>query len=123
MKNKTKKISVFVLIAIYSIAIYGVNNSKIHSDFKYNQLTSQEKVISNFSNTLLYHTSQSEKLITNFNNLPEPTVKNHFTGLEATLSINEQLFKTKFSQHTISTKGVLINYRKSDIIFPFHYFW
>ena len=123
MKNHIKILSVIGLTAIYCIAIGAVNTSLIHSDISFNKSSSQEKVISYLSEKFFLHTSHSESSIKDYNNLPAPNFKNQFSGIWAILKANEQLFGSEFSRYTIFTRTILINHRKSDIIFPFHYFW
>lgn len=123
VRNKIKIVIAFVLIAIYGFAIKSLNNSPIHSEFNINHASSQESVISNFSKNLFCHTAPPESFVNNCNNLPTPNLKNQIVGLFAILNLKEQLIESAFSQHTHITRNILINHRKSDIIFPFHYFW
>jgi hypothetical protein len=123
VKNHFKILNVILLTAIYCFAIGAVNNSLIHFDFSNNKSSSQEEAISYISEKLFLHTSHSECSVKDYNNLPAPNFKNHFTGLWAVLKAKEQLYGSEFSQYTTFTRTILINHRKSDIIFPFHYFW
>jgi hypothetical protein len=111
------------LTAIYCFAIGVVANSYAYSDGQKYPTSSQEKFISDFSAKLFYHSSKSESSANNFNNLPDPKLKNPTAGFWATVKATEKLFETSFSQYTFFSRKILINSRKSDIIFPFHYFW
>jgi hypothetical protein len=111
-----------ILTAIYCFAIGAVNNPLSHSDFS-NSTSYQEKAISDFSANLLYPTSQSESSVNNYNNLPAPSFKNSNNRLSAISNTSEQLFETAFSQYTNISRNFLIHNRKTDILFPFHYFW
>lgn len=119
VKSSNRILSVVFLIAIYCFAISVITKSFAHSDFQNKQTSSQEKIISDFSTKLFCQTSQSESSVNNFNNLPTPNFKNSFTVVKVT----EQLFETEFSQYTFFSRNILTSYRKSDLIFPFHYFW
>jgi hypothetical protein len=123
VKNKIKKLSVLILAAIYCFAIGFVTKSLNYSDFGNKQQASQESSFTVFSSKLFCHTSQSESSVNIFNNLPASSFKNPFSGLWAISNTTEQLFKTAFSQYANIARNFLIQHRKTDIIFPFHYFW
>jgi hypothetical protein len=123
MKKNIRILSVIFLTVIYCFAIVAVANSLTHSDNPNNPISSQENIISDFSVKLFYQTSQSESSGNSFKNLPVLNFKNPFTGLWAIIKITEQFLETEFSQYKYFARNILINHRKSDIIFPFHYFW
>lgn len=123
MKSSFRILSVVFLTAIYCFAIGVVTKSLAHSDFNNNSTTSQEQYFSDFSTKLFCHTSQSESSVNNYINQPVPSFKNPLNGLWAIAKITEQLFETAFSQYSNISRNFLIQHRKSDIIFPFHYFW
>ncbi|MBN2892969.1 MAG: hypothetical protein JXL97_13965 [Bacteroidales bacterium] len=123
MKNKIRILSAVVLTAIYCFAVGAVKESLTHSDFQNNSTTSQEQYFSDFSTKLFCHTSQTESSVSNINNLPAPNFKNSINELWTIAKTTEHLFETAFSQYTNISRNFLIQYRKTDIIFPFHYFW
>lgn len=123
MKSNIKTLNVVFLTAIYCFAIVFVAKTVAHFDFKDISTSSQEKITSDFSTKLFCHTSQSESSVNNINNLPTPNLKKPFNGLWVITKTIEQLFETAFSQYTNISRNFLIQHRKSDIIFPFHYFW
>lgn len=57
------------------------------------------------------------------NNFPPSTLKNSFSEFLAIVKITEQFFANEFVQYISISKNFRINYRKANIIFPFHYFW
>jgi hypothetical protein len=123
VKNHIKILSVIGLIAIYCFAIGAVNNTVFYSDISFTKSSSQENVIPDLPEKIFLHTSNSEISVKDCNNLPVPKFKNYFTGLEAFLKATDLLYGSEYSQYTTFTRTFLINHRKSDIIFPFHYFW
>ncbi len=123
MKSNLRSISVVFLTAIYCFSLGIVTKSFAHSDFQHESTVSQEKFIADLSLKQFCHTSQSESSINNYNKLPTPNFKNLFTGFWGIIKSSEQFFDAEFSQYKIFSRNNLINYRKSDIIFPFHYFW
>lgn len=123
MKSRSRILSVVFLTAIYCFAIGVVTKSVAHSNFQSNSFASQELYFSDFSTKLFCHTSQSESSVNNNINQPVPSFKNSFKGLLALAKTKELLFESVFSQYNNISRNFLIQYRKSDIIFPFHYFW
>lgn len=123
MNSNFKIVSVAVLMIIYCFAIGIVRESRTQFDVQSNSSTSQEKFFSDISTTLFSHTTQFEGSISNFNNLPNPSFKNPFSGLWTITRCSEQLLLNTFAQYTNSSRNFLIQHRKTDIIFPFHYFW
>lgn len=57
------------------------------------------------------------------NNFPPSTLKNSFSEFLTIVKITEQFFANEFVQYISISKNFRINYRKANIIFPFHYFW
>jgi hypothetical protein len=123
VNNSIRILGVVFLTAIYSFAIGVVTKSLAHSDFNINSTTSQEQCFSEFSIKFFCHTSKFESSVNNYINQTVPCFKNPFNGLWAIAKTTEQLFEIAFSQYTNISRNFLIEYRKSDIIFPFHYFW
>lgn len=123
MKNTIKILSAVVLIAIYCFAINTATKSINHSNFQHNSNSTQEKYFSDLSTKFFCHTSPPESLVENYNNQPNSSFKNPFNGLWVKIKTTEQLFKTTFSQYINFSINFLIQHRKTDIIFPFHYFW
>lgn len=120
MKNSIRILGATVLLAIYCFAISVVTTSLSRSQF---QKIDQDKYFSNVTSNLYFHTSPSESSVNNFTNFASPVFKNVYTGLWAIVKAIEHVSEAEFSQYTITSGNFLINYRKSDIIFPFHYFW
>lgn len=123
--NSIRVFSVICLMTVYCFSIGVVANSFTYSDFQSKQFSSsQEKIVSDFSTNLFLHASQHENSVNNLNNFPAPTFKNHSHEYWAIAKETEHLFNTEFSQYITSfSRNILINYRKSNIIFPFQYFW
>ncbi|MDD4149768.1 MAG: hypothetical protein PHE33_07050 [Bacteroidales bacterium] len=123
MKNDIRKSSVLVLIAIYCFAIGIVTTSINHYDVQTAQTTEQEKFLSTVSVNLYCHTTQLESSVSNLNDLPSPNFKNPFKNLWAFNKTVEQFFELAFTQYEFFSINLLIRYRKTNIIFPFHCFW
>lgn len=118
-----KILSVVFLTAIYCFAIGVVTQSLAHANFKDKSASSQEKIISEISSKLFYHTSQTESSLNSFNIFSFKNFKNPFIVFSPLVINTEELFCSEFSQYFSFSRNILIKYRKSDMIFPFHYFW
>ena len=123
MKNDIKKTSVLVLIAIYCFAIGVFTTSINHYDVQTAQTTEQEKFLSTVSVNLYCHTTQLESSVSNLNDFSSPSFKNSFKNLWAFNKTVEQFFEFAFTQYEFFSINLLIRYRKTNIIFPFHCFW
>lgn len=123
VNNNIRILAATLLTVIYCFSIDTVTNTIAHYAVADHLNTSQEKIISEFSSKLFCHTTQSESSLNNLNNLPAPTFKNPSIEFGGVSIAAEQLFNSEFAQYTSCSGKILINYRKSDIIFPFHYFW
>jgi len=71
----------------------------------------------------LYDFSQTKTSVNPFNNnLPTP-IKNQFNKIWSVIKYAEQFVFNKITQHFITDSDFLIPFQKTDIIFPFNYFW
>lgn len=123
MKSKFGIFSVFFLTAIYCFAMGAATNSFAHSELDNKTRSSQEKYISDLSNKLFCPSQQSESSIETANKLPPLDFKKNTSGFVLPVGTREQFFGAAFSQYSRLYRNFLINKRKSDNIFPFHYFW
>ncbi|MDO6518860.1 hypothetical protein [Zobellia uliginosa] len=121
MKSVKKVFGLFVLTAIYCCAIgMGLNTDQTLS--AENQSHSPKESISSVSAKLYCHTSESETTIDG----PSSNSADWLEGPGKVLGYfkaSERTFESKITQYTRFSKNLLISYRKTDIIFPFHYFW
>jgi len=122
MKNKIKIINIVIFIAIYCLVIGLFSNISSLPNYSVFQSSSQESSIT-VSKTRFFHTSQTETLVCNCLNFNLPNFKNLHLGIWAFVRANELLFESKYIQYAAFTCAILINLRKTDIIFPFQYFW
>jgi hypothetical protein len=71
----------------------------------------------------LYDITQTKTSVNTINNnLPTP-IKNQFNKIWSVIKYAEQFVFTKITQHFIPDSDFLIPFQKTDIIFPFNYFW
>lgn len=114
---------VILLSAIYFFAIGIYLKSPVQSDIQHSQTTAQAKLFSIAYSDLFCQPSQSESSVNNFTNFTTPSFTNKFNKHWAISKIPNLLVETKFSQYTTFSINFLIQHRKSNLIFPFHYFW
>ena len=123
MNRNFRIISVLFLTAIYMNAVRIVNLYDNYSDFENTQISNIDKYFSKLSDGLASYATQSFYYLNNFNNERLPNCDNLFAGLWATQKLHEQIIASEITQYICLSKNILIKYRKSDNIFPFHYFW
>jgi cytochrome c-type biogenesis protein CcmH/NrfF len=124
MNNKVKTWSAICLTAVYCFAVIHATYSLKKIDFRNHQTTEQEQYLATIAKGLYCHTSSSENAGSSLNNSSVSKTNNVFDELWSSVSESrEQLFEAKFTQYCNFAINFLIKYRKTDIIFPFHYFW
>lgn len=72
---------------------------------------------------LLSNATQIEGFTTNLSNPASPEFRNSWAGDRFRNKVIEALVKTRNTQYVNISKNLLVHYRKSDLIFPFHYYW
>jgi hypothetical protein len=123
MKKSVRIVGVAILAAIFCFSASLVSSSPIHSADQ-NQLTiEQEQSLAVISSSFSFHQSQSENSVNSFQKIPVPNFKRFSDKHWSITQFYDQLFESKFVQYCNSSRSFLIQLQKSDIIFPFHYFW
>jgi hypothetical protein len=123
VKSSIKILSVIILIAFYSYSI-GVMNTSIKITENYgNPKSDKEFYFSNISTNLFCYTFQKESSVSNFNNLSTSNLKHLFNNPWLIIKAAKQIFDSEFFQYTNISVNLLIQFRKTVIIFPFNYFW
>ncbi len=120
MKNNVRIAGILSLTLIYCFAICMMTNSLAHSDFYGKSASSQEQ---NFSTTLFCQTTQAENTVNNDNNLPGPGFKSPNGNQGLLTKTIEQIFERTYAHYTDISINFLIELRKTDFLFPFHYFY
>ena len=125
MKNTYRILGATFLIILYCFILGFVANSTIDSLFiQSSKNTDKEKYFSSFSENYSFcHTPKSANSVNSITTLSVVTLKNLFYEFWVINKATEQLLETEFCQYTSFSINFLIEHRKKDIIFPFHYFW
>lgn len=123
MKGSIERAGIVLVTAIYCVAMGLVSHTAAASNHRYISSTEQEKFQDDFSTKLLSQPSQSVNSILQYNNHSNPTFKSQVIGFGVLEQTTEYLYQSRFLQYTLFTTNLRINRRKSDLIFPFQYFW
>lgn len=86
----------------------------------------QEKTACYFDQNLNNFNLQTSKSESNFNNLREPVSEKTNVQLEnhlVSMIESEQVMLQNYIRTYIRSGDYPVRYRKTDYIFPFHYFW
>ncbi len=123
-----KRVNIF-LILFFSLAIYcfSINNDakNVAQTFQSQDVGIIKKDLSRPSVTLNYNgvVTQPENLI-EVNSTPSYYDTNtNIQKYSFVQSSKEQFFINKLKRYSKTSLSCLIQYRKTDVIFPFHYFW
>lgn len=124
MKNTHQIIKVLLLISIYCFGIYlSADTSAYFSEQNVVKDNKQQEYVSATSKVLFIHTQQYETSLSNLTEYSLPSFESANNLFWLISNSNELLFNSKFKQYQNHLKTILIRHRKSDLIFPFHYFW
>jgi hypothetical protein len=123
VKTRPRLPIVLLFVTVYCFAIALINLSSSFSENPGSESPEQEQYVSAISANLFCHTTLSEKGEPNFGHFPGMGFKKSFTEWRTIVRITELLFDAAFVQYSGFAENFLVQYRKSDLIFPFHYFW
>jgi hypothetical protein len=118
------RITGIVLISLLYCYTTGRVNAYTGSWVSEKNITSNQVFFSPVNSvSKFYHVLQTKTSITPFNNnLPSPDEK-QFNGSYCFLKNNERFLLNKITSILFHESGIFIFFPKTDIIFPFHYFW
>jgi hypothetical protein len=124
LKNTYRILGATFLTILYSFVLGFSAHSISNNQIQNSKITENEKYFSSLSTNHSFcsvlETESSVKTLTTFSVI---TLKKLFYELWVINKATEKLLKTEFSQYTSFSINFLIQHRKKDIIFPFHYFW
>jgi hypothetical protein len=120
---RTTILFIFLLLYSFATSYYSGNlacsnlssTSCRHSDTESQYLLN--------SKNLFCHTTQYKTSVNAVNNVSSSSSKNSFLDFFANLKASEHTFLNRFQQYILFSKKILLGFRQTDIIFPFHYFW
>lgn len=122
MDLRTKRWIAFCLTLVYYCGITLFAHPFLLPEIQSSQSLQKEKYFSAISNNLVGYALRSENSTSHFTT-PFPDLKNPFLVQLPDLQWTEEYLLSQYHQYRSFARNLLINHRKSDIIFPFHYFW
>jgi len=123
VKNQIAKIAPVCFLLLYCLII-SKNNSNggtyYFADSK--QTNGQIKSSQRFLD-IIFRTEKSESYVGTNRNIPRTTFKNQINHFSAGTLTSGLVLISIPSQYSVRPNQPVINFSKTDIIFPFHYFW
>lgn len=120
MKRAFKYFDILLFVTVYCFAISRVSASHVYS---VNGHPHSGKHLLSVSADVFSDFVSSFKSVSPSQNFPNPNLKDSFDGIRILEKIHKVVFQSKYTQYVGFAKNLLIRNRKTDIIFPFHYFW
>ena len=121
-QGKSKFIVIFVAV-IYCFAAFLSTDVLFHTSFKYSLKSSEERHFSDVAKSVYTQPYPAESLLSHAPAGPIQVLKKPSEFSRVFSENEEKLIESEFSQYSNHSEKQLIHYRKSDLIFPFHYFW
>lgn len=112
-----------MLSIIYCLAIGVLSISINLPDFNQKTNTNHQKIFSNLSLNSISQTSHSQSSISNINEFNLRDFKDPNFGDCSILKLINNVSNVSYFQYTRISYNFLFHKRKSDIFYPFHYFW
>jgi len=75
------------------------------------------------SSNLFCHTEQTESLGSVYSRVSRTSVKNSFNQFTACPTIAGKLLFNNYLPYIYFSENLVVGFKPTDIIFPFHYFW
>ena len=124
MKNTYKVLGATFLTILYCFVLGFVGDYSTIDSVERSKNIDKEKYFSNYSESYSFcYTPKSANSVNTLTTLSVLTSENPLHQLWIISKVTEQIFETKYSQYSSFSINFLIQHRKKDIIFPFHYFW
>lgn len=116
--------NILLLISVYCFG-FGISAKNVDfSDFQLFEKKNQQGIYFSLpSNALYFHAIKTETFFSGLTEYTSPNFNPNFEDFWAQSLSKELLLCAKFKQYNRFQKNRLVRYRKSDLIFPFHYFW
>ena len=113
-----------ILAIIYCIVVSG-SIAGASKDFaqKGHPSKTHGKYFSPLSPQFLFHLPQQESLGNSSDGFPLQNLGSQYHSLQGTVKHCELLLEARFAQYRNFSRNFLVHHRKTDIIFPFHYYW
>ncbi len=122
MKKLLKITGFLTILALYCLSIsFYSGNAVNYTDYSKNSDSEYRSSI--VSSNLFCHTEQSESSVSLHNNISRTSLKNSFNQFSAFSLAAIHLLRNSYSTYFFYSENIVVRFKKTDIIFPFHYFW
>lgn len=125
VKKSLKHIALINLSLLYCIAfcLCGSNVYAHNNAFSKPDVSTSKTCYAKFSIDIVCYTAQAENVVNIVSNPHPSSVKNSFKKFSDCAKLTAQLFLTTFYQYSFYSQNEADRLQRTDIIFPFHYFW
>jgi hypothetical protein len=123
VKNQFKIIALFGLSLLYCFIISMYSGNVTPNLFDYKTQSKTEFKSQNSFTDFLIRTEQSESLSSLNRTIPRTNFKNQVNHYWTNSITSELLLFCFSSRYVFISDHPVVNFRKCDLIFPFHYFW
>ncbi|QDO94712.1 hypothetical protein FNB79_12315 [Formosa sediminum] len=113
-----------LLTFLYCFALYSVAHPLSETYAVNTPISEKHQDVFSVTKSLFSLTSEADNFSVSFG----PTSPSEYSKLPVFNShlcpkLNERIVNAQISQYTTYQTNTLVNYRKNDLIYPFHYFW
>ena len=122
MKKSSVIASVIFLLAVYCFSITASASSSFSSSPTTSDHKGNTSIFHAYTSCLFYHNPQTVVHLNAGSNLPVNSVKKPFNLFNLKEILNHQIFRISFREHQDRSEHYAIQFKKTDIIFPFHFF-
>ena len=124
MKKLLRIVTFLSFAALYGFAMSLYSSSQLFENtdiLKQTNSSSQQYFFA--SSNIPNQIGEKESSVSVCGSIPITTINNPFNKLSASANAIEQSFFSTYTQYSFYSQYLLIRLLKTDIIFPFHYFW
>jgi hypothetical protein len=122
MGKRVKAVAVIFLMVVYCLSISAINHIPI-SPGAFTRGNNQKEYFSKVKAALNDHFSPGGSTVKARAKAGTSGFNPFFIGPLLSIRTSELLIEARGLQYKILSRGLLIRFRKADLIFPFHYFW
>lgn len=123
MKDSVKHFGALILTAIYCFAVSIAANVPLNTEFQNSLNSGQEHNFAATSHNLLSHTVQSEFSVEIVGIDAAPDTYDNTHNDTSLYNSKESVLSAEFTQYNNYSVNFLIQQRKADLLFPYHFFW
>jgi hypothetical protein len=123
VKNARKYSVVLFIAVLYHFSFYILTYSPIIFSFQNDPNSLQNELVDQMYDYAVRNLFKYESRENICSNLVSPVKKLNFVDYYSVNESIENVFQSEFGQYNSFSKNLLIKFRKTDLLFPFNYFW